>query len=204
MTAQVLDLLDDQIDRLLSEAEQRLSENGQERSAPLVKVGSIHIHASVPSSEPKSKQADERKTQTQGLTLRVPQLLQKKKKEAPADAGPDWFHMPKTDLTPELRRDLQLLRDRSVLAAGKQFFKKETRKDFVPQYCHVGRLIEGPTEGAGARLTRKERKRTIVEEVLSSDVVSKFKTRYNAIQERKMSGKKAHYKNVVARRRRNG
>ncbi|OIW33949.1 hypothetical protein CONLIGDRAFT_628869 [Coniochaeta ligniaria NRRL 30616] len=91
---------------------------------------------------------------------------------------------------------------RDVLAMGKQHFKKDTRKDPFPEFSQVGTLVEGPTEFYSARLTKKERKRTLVEEVLSSgQALSKFKSKYSEIQERKSSGKKSHYKKVVARRR---
>jgi tryptophanyl-tRNA synthetase len=142
------------------------------------------------------------------------------------DAGPEFYHMPKTVLTPELKRDLQLLRMRSVISLGKQHFKKDSRRDMVPQCAwpnrlvplvrrtiantvnravsQVGRIIEGNTDGYQNRLSRKERKRTIVEEVLAGDTLDKFKSKYNTIQEHKMSGKKGHYKKLVARRRRNG
>ena len=118
-----------------------------------------------------------------------------------ADAGEDWFHMPRTDLTPELKRDLQLLRMRHVIALGKQHFKKDTRRDPVPEFSHVGTIIESATDGYHNRLTRKERKQTIAEEVLSSNSLGKFKTKYNQIQEQKTSGKKAHFKKMTARRR---
>ena len=110
--------------------------------------------------------------------------------------------MPRTNLTPELKRDLQLLRMRHVLSLGKQHWKKDTRKDPVPEFSQVGRIIEGNTDGSNARLTRKERKQTIVEEVLGGDSLDKFRTKYNVIQDRKTSGKKAHYKKLIARRRR--
>lgn len=67
----------------------------------------------------------------------------------------------------------------------------------------MGTLIEGPTDYYSGRLTRKERKRTLVEEVLASgESNSKFKTKYDQIQEKQTSGKKAHYKKLVARRKR--
>ncbi len=110
--------------------------------------------------------------------------------------------MPKTDLTPELKRDLRLLSMRSVLDPH-HHFRKDTRKDFVPKFSQVGTLVEGPTEFYSGRLTKRERKRTIVEEVLSArEANNKYKTKYDEIQGRKRSGKKAHYKKLVAQRRR--
>lgn len=67
----------------------------------------------------------------------------------------------------------------------------------------MGTLIEGPTEHRTGRLARKDRKQTLVEEVLASGEASnKYKTRYDKIQEKKTSGKKGHYKKVMARRKR--
>jgi tryptophanyl-tRNA synthetase len=94
---------------------------------------------------------------------------------------------------------------RDVVAMGKQFFKRDTRKDFVPEYSQVGTIIAGATDGTNGRLTRKERKRTIVEEVLSGENLNKFKSKYQDIQVQKSSGRKGHYKKLVAgRRKRNG
>jgi tryptophanyl-tRNA synthetase len=88
---------------------------------------------------------------------------------------------------------------------GKQFFKKDSRRDLVPEYSQMGTIIAGATDGANNRLTRKERKRTIVEEILATDNVTKLKSKYMDIQESKQSGKRGHYKKLVAgRRKRNG
>jgi hypothetical protein len=90
---------------------------------------------------------------------------------------------------------------RSVLDP-KRFYKKESSKASVPEFSQVGTIIEGPTEFFTARLTNKERKRTLVEEVLQSEKNSgRFKSKYNEIQESKTSGKKAHYKKMKAIRR---
>lgn len=108
--------------------------------------------------------------------------------------------MPATNISdPKIKREFQLLRLRGVLDT-KKFFKKDTRKEPYPQFSQMGTLVEGPTEFYSARLTRKERKRTLVEEVLSSDANAKFKQRYNEIQVKKTSGKKSHYKKLMARR----
>jgi hypothetical protein len=128
------------------------------------------------------------------------------RKQGPKDTlGSDWFDLPRTNLTPELKRDLQALRMRDVAAMGKQFFKKDSRRDLVPEYSQMGTIIAGATDGANNRLTRKERKRTIVEEILATDNVTKLKSKYKDIQESKQSGKRGHYKKLVAgRRKRNG
>lgn len=86
---------------------------------------------------------------------------------------------------------------------AKKHFKKDTRKTPYPEYSQMGTLIEGPTEHHTGRLARKDRKQTLVEEVLASgEAGNKYKTRYEKIQEKKTSGKKAHYKKLMARRKR--
>lgn len=98
---------------------------------------------------------------------------------------------------------MQLLQMRGTALDPKRHYKKGSLKARVPRYAQVGRIIEGPTDFFSARLTRKERKRTLVDELLASEKSSgKFKAKYEAIQGRKTSGKKAFYKNLVSQRRR--
>ena len=104
-------------------------------------------------------------------------------------------------MTPELRRDLQVLRMRDVVAGGKQFFKKDSSRPLIPEYAQVGTIIAGATDTMNNRLTRKERKRTIVEEVLSAENLEKFKSKYHVIQEKNASGKRRN-KKMMARKNR--
>lgn len=82
----------------------------------------------------------------------------------------------------------------------KRFYKKESKKSQqVPEYSQVGTIIEGPTEYFTGRLSNKDRKRTLVEEILAGEKSSqRFKSKYAEIQAAKMSGKKGHYKRVQA------
>jgi hypothetical protein len=90
---------------------------------------------------------------------------------------------------------------RSVLDP-KRFYKKEVSKPQVPEYSQVGTIIEGPTEFFSARLTNKERKQTFVGEVLATEqATGRFRSKYGEIQAKKISGKKAHYKALQAKRR---
>lgn len=71
----------------------------------------------------------------------------------------------------------------------------------MPEYSQVGVLKEGPTEWHSARMTKKERKRTLLDEVLETeDATRKFKSKYGQIQEVKTSGKKGHYKKMMEKR----
>ncbi|EEA18852.1 dTDP-fucopyranose mutase [Talaromyces marneffei ATCC 18224] len=123
------------------------------------------------------------------------------KEKAEDNAGSDWFNMPKTRLTAELKRDLQLLRMRNVLDPHRHY-KKESGNG-IPEYSQVGTIVEGPTEFFKSRIVKKDRKQTFVEEVLAGEQQSgRFKAKYNQIQVAKTSGKKAHYNRLRAKRRR--
>lgn len=120
--------------------------------------------------------------------------------EKKATAGSSWFNLPRTDLTPELKRDLQLLKMRGILDP-KRFYKKENGKSNMPEFSQVGTIIEGPTEYYNGRLQNKDRKKTFVEEVLAGEAqTGRFKKKYNEIQSSKTSGKKAYYKALKAKR----
>jgi hypothetical protein len=117
-----------------------------------------------------------------------------------ATAGSDWYNLPKTNLTPELKRDLQLLKMRNVLDP-KRHYKKDNGKATFPEFSQVGTVIEGPTEFFSGRLQNKERKQTLMDEVLDSEKSSgRFKNKYLDVQSRKTSGKKGHYKAFTSKK----
>ncbi|KAI1484251.1 Fcf2-domain-containing protein [Daldinia eschscholtzii] len=205
-TANVESLSDDQIEQLLREAEERLKSKhqGQDEKAVAVPnktdvVKTSKAESSAP--EAASLVSSKDKSKSEELSVRVPEVRKSKKEMAvKADAGPSWFNLPRTDLTPELKKDLQLLRMRDVLDP-KRFYRKDNTRALVPQFSSVGTIVEGPTDFFNARLTKKERKRTLLEEVLETeDATRKFKSKYGQIQEVKTSGKKGHYKKMMEKR----
>lgn len=142
--------------------------------------------------------SDEKKKSANEIRKVVDPIMIKKKQdeEKSATTGPDWYNLPRTKLTPELKRDLQILHLRDVLDP-KRHYKKDKMRNKFPEYSQVGTIIEGPTEYLTGRLTKKQRKRTLVEEILNvENATGKFKKKYNEIQLSKTSGKKAHYKKV--------
>ncbi|KAK0737075.1 Fcf2 pre-rRNA processing-domain-containing protein [Apiosordaria backusii] len=192
--ASIASLSESDIDRILKEAEARIAAANGTSKAVAVTAPPATTALRAPQQQEQAVASKKEK-----LSVRVPSIPQNKKEEKD-NAGKDWFNMPRTELTTELKRDLQALRMREVIANGKQYFKKDNRKDFIPTYSQVGTIIAGATDGANQRLTRKERKRTIVEEVLSGSNTAKFKSKFHEIQEKKMSGKKGFYKKLVAGR----
>ncbi|KAL9096263.1 MAG: hypothetical protein Q9163_006458 [Psora crenata] len=129
-------------------------------------------------------------------------LKERKIEDRKATVGERWLNLPRTNLTPELERDLRVLRMRGVLDP-KRHYKKDNTKSLAPEFSQVGEIIEGTTEFFSARIPKKDRKRTLLEEVLAGETsTGRFKGKYNKVQAIKTSGKKAFYKKVKEHRRR--
>lgn len=113
-----------------------------------------------------------------------------KRKERAKTKGKDWFNMRAPELTPEIKRDLQILKMRSVLDP-KHFYKKNDLK-VLPKYFQMGKIMDSPVDYYSSRLTKKERKKTIVDELMADAQFAKYnKRKYKEIIEEK---KKLHYK----------
>ncbi|KIX10377.1 uncharacterized protein Z518_01459 [Rhinocladiella mackenziei CBS 650.93] len=219
-------LTDEQIDQLLDEAEARLREKaslaptdaiideislrtGETKTRqPLPKLRHglnrrtyIQDNQGVAETNPPATITDQH--QKMGDGLRSVGLSEKSKKiNDQISAGSDWFDMPKTNLTPQLRRDLQLIEMRSVLDPHRHY-KKNNRRGKIPTFSQTGTVIEGPTEFYSARIDKKDRSKNFVEEAMTTErETGRFKRKYSELQEAKTSGKKAHYKKLVAKRRR--
>ncbi|KAL1960014.1 hypothetical protein VTO42DRAFT_682 [Malbranchea cinnamomea] len=215
-------LSDEQIQALLQEAETRLrgsttSEDSDKQVVSLDAVSESYTGPKIPrlnsdkTLKPYVREVngvatiDKAKTVPEKIkklseTIRTVEKQEPKKSKEKPTAGPQWFHLPKTVMTPELKRDLQILRMRSVLDP-KRHYKKESGKAKPPAYSQVGTIIEGPTEFFSARIPKKERKKTFVEEVLAVEAEhGRFKRKYGEIQAAKTSGKKAYYKAKQAKR----
>ncbi|KAI9308052.1 Fcf2 pre-rRNA processing-domain-containing protein [Cunninghamella echinulata] len=114
-------------------------------------------------------------------------------------AGKGWFDMPRTEITPELKRDLEILKMRHILDRKRHY--KKMGKNSDPKYFQVGTVIEGATEFFSARINKKDRKRTFVDEILSNDEQKDYyRNKYLTSQTAKSSGGKKHYKKLKAKR----
>lgn len=108
--------------------------------------------------------------------------------------------MPKTDLTTELKRDLEILQMRSVIDPKRHYKKGDTdirtgKRSFAPDFSQTGTVIEGPTDFIGGRISKKQRKDTFVQEVLSTKAsTARFKREYEQVQRMKVSGRKGRKK----------
>ncbi|GAM82065.1 hypothetical protein ANO11243_000440 [Dothideomycetidae sp. 11243] len=206
---------DEQMLALLQNAEQRLKQKeqtGLERSddfkafnIPKLSTGEIaksHVRTAQHGAVILSEQSADNKSPKRTMRkvedpVTVRRRLEQKKQ---ATAGEKWFNMPKTDLTPELKRDMQILKMRNVLDPHRHY-KKEGGKMQAPEFSQVGTIVEGPSEYYSARINNRDRKRTFVEEVLAGEQeTGRFKRKYGDVQSKKTSGKKAFYNALKAKR----
>ncbi|KAK8076401.1 nucleolus protein required for cell viability [Apiospora phragmitis] len=199
-------LTEDQIEQLLQEAEARLAAKASAQNATsLTKPAKLDVAKASSSAQPAKTSTTEEAvakepTPSSELVLHIPPpRVSKKDRATKTDAGASWYNLPRTDLTPQLKRDLQLLKMRDVLDS-KRHYKKDNSRG-IPEYSHVGTMIEGRTEYFTNRVTKKDKKRTLLESVMDQENSTKrFKSKYGQIQEAKTSGKKGHYKKMMQKR----
>ncbi|XP_030792307.1 deoxynucleotidyltransferase terminal-interacting protein 2 isoform X2 [Rhinopithecus roxellana] len=101
------------------------------------------------------------------------QLQKKRREERQKTAGDGWFGMKAPEMTNELKNDLKALKMRASMDP-KRFYKKNDRDGF-PKYFQIGTIVDNPADFYHSRIPKKQRKRTIVEELLAD---SEFR-RYN-------------------------
>ncbi|KAK6521572.1 hypothetical protein TWF506_001785 [Arthrobotrys conoides] len=219
-------LEDAEIDALLTEAETRMREAVDHAATAVTKHRVPKLETSAPlksyletghrgitsitesgrkptasSSSSSTRKHTKKSVELPFMRVEDPDKLEKSKKEKEEKtAGPNWYNMPATAVTPDIKRDLQMIKLRNVLDPHKHF-KGDDWKGKIPKYFQMGTIIEGPTEYYSARMNKKDRKKTIVDEILSSSgSKNRFKKKYEEIQARKRSGKKEFYKKVKDKR----
>jgi hypothetical protein len=96
--------------------------------------------------------------------------LKLKKEEKEKTAGNGWFNMPRPEMTEQLTADLKIIQMRNTLDKSHHYKSTDWKK--LPKYFQVGTVIEGPGEYYSSRIPKKDRKKTLVEELLADD---KFK-----------------------------
>lgn len=87
------------------------------------------------------------------------------------------------------KRDIKLIQMRNSLDP-KRFYKKT---DKIKNVLHIGTVIEGSGEYKSSRLTNRERKQTISEEIMSDQhIMQSTKRKYNELQEKNSNYRKVY------------
>lgn len=115
-------------------------------------------------------------------TKQASKFAKKNNPPPPDTAGRQWYDLPATTITDEVKRDLRTLRLRSTFDP-KVFYKKTDSGKF-PKYFQMGRVIEGATDFYSGRLTNSQRKRTFTDEIMADPHLDQVrKKRFNKLQE---------------------
>lgn len=177
------------IDQLLEAASKNLGNKPRTESIEILETRKEGIPKLECSIEAKLANSKRNTTATPNQLNSLPLKKLGKSAKTQDNAGKDWFGLTAPEMTPQLKRDLQLLSMRHVLDP-KRFYKKH---DKLSPHFAIGTIKEDPTEFFSARLTRKERKNTLAEEILSTRG-DYFKSKYRDIQKRKTSGGKKSWR----------
>ncbi|KAL3872194.1 hypothetical protein ACJMK2_040136 [Sinanodonta woodiana] len=125
------------------------------------------------------------------------QIKKKRRLEREKTKGKNWFQMPAPEMTEERKHDLTILQMRKALDP-KRFYKGNDIKA-LPRYFQFGEVVETPADFYHARIPKKQRKSTIVDELLADVETRKYnKRKYTEIQEakRKNLGPYKHMKRL--------
>jgi len=116
------------------------------------------------------------------------QRVKKGKEERSKSKGKNWFNLPATELTEEVKNDLEVIQMRSVLDP-QHFYKKNDLK-VLPKYFQVGKVLPSPLDYYNERDTRKTKRKTLVDELMDDAQFQRFNKRKYAevMDEKKKSG----------------
>ncbi|VVB01085.1 unnamed protein product [Arabis nemorensis] len=135
---------------------------------------------------------------------KINKMIRKQLKDT---AGSNWFDMPAPTMTPELKRDLQLLKLRPVMDRSIHYKKSVSRSKLGEKYFQNGTVIE-PAGEYYDRVTKKNRKTTLADELVSDPKIAQYRKRKvreieeknRAAQNKKWKRKGKYSKNTRQRR----
>jgi len=132
----------------------------------------------------------------------VNQIKKQRRKEREQTKGRGWHDMKAKEMTESDKNDLTLLQMRRVLDP-KRFYKANDLKA-LPKFYQMGKVVDSPLDFYSNRIPKKERKQTLVDELLADAEFRKFnKRKYTEIVESKAQGRGAykHMKRLKKRKR---
>eukprot|EP01025_Chloroclados_australasicus_P036334 TRINITY_DN3702_c0_g1_i4.p1 TRINITY_DN3702_c0_g1~~TRINITY_DN3702_c0_g1_i4.p1 ORF type:complete len:361 (-),score=37.40 TRINITY_DN3702_c0_g1_i4:577-1629(-) len=98
--------------------------------------------------------------------------------------GKEWYDLPAPTITPELERDLKVVRLRENFDPKR--FYKSFESDKLPKYFQIGTVIQGAADFYSGRLPKRLRRKTITEELLADpDLKEMRKKRFDQIVDEK-------------------
>ncbi|GAA5891922.1 hypothetical protein JCM6882_007406 [Rhodosporidiobolus microsporus] len=121
----------------------------------------------------------------------LPKLSKKEiRAKQPHTAGPQWFNLPATPMTAELKRDLDALRLSNALDP-KKFMRGGAKKEKVGEFFQVGHIIAPSTRASSLSSAPASKKRSFADDILASDTQLAYaKRKTKEVLAKGMSGRK--------------
>nr|AFK35831.1 unknown [Lotus japonicus] len=101
-------------------------------------------------------------------------LLRKQVKDT---AGKNWFNMPAQTITLELQKDLKLLKLRGAIDPKRHHKKGDSKSKTLPKYFQMGTVVDSPLDFFSGRLTKKERRASLADELLADQNLVAYRKR---------------------------
>ncbi|KAJ8908671.1 hypothetical protein NDN08_005376 [Rhodosorus marinus] len=103
-------------------------------------------------------------------------------------AGAAWYDMPKPTMTPELEKDLRVLRMRAHLEPDRHY-KSTGWGSSNPEFFQVGTVLDSQHDYLTGRIARRERKEHVKDELLSGGYIrERAQRRFAEVQAKSASG----------------
>lgn len=85
-------------------------------------------------------------------------------------SGAGWFNMRAPEMTEEVKQNLEVLQMRSAIDKNRVYKKNDMR--VLPKYFQMGTVVESAADFYSGRIPKKQRRKTLVEELMA-DVEAK-------------------------------
>ncbi|KAJ1984981.1 rrna-processing protein fcf2 [Dimargaris verticillata] len=110
--------------------------------------------------------------------------------------APKWSDIVTPEMTPAIKRDLLALKYRNDLNPHHSY-KGDSYREEIPESFQIGTVVEAPHEFYSARMTRKERKPTLADQLISSvEARQSIKRRYEKMKQKQYEGSKKWYRDM--------
>ncbi|CAL4070830.1 unnamed protein product, partial [Meganyctiphanes norvegica] len=119
-----------------------------------------------------------RRVKPYAVSKKKAKAIRKRQREKTAGSG--WNNMKAPEITPEVQRDLEILQMRGVLNPKRHY--KNSDMKVLPKFFQMGTVIDNPLDFYTNRVTKKDRKKTLAEEIIHDEEVLRYqKRKYNEI-----------------------
>jgi Fcf2 pre-rRNA processing len=117
------------------------------------------------------------------------------------DAGKNWYHLPAPELTPELKQELLVLRNRQYIDPKRHYKTTEERAGPLPKYFAIGTVYDSKLDGSvDTVLPVKRRNESLVEQLMHDDKFQTYaKKNVQKVMQRGMSGSRGAYRAMKAK-----